>query len=452
MPKIDTNDINWEAIKESVKKEHDLTKISYETWILPLKLYKIEGETVVILVPSDQSQSVSYITNKYSLPFKVAISESLGKTYNVRFILEKDIKQLNNQKNIENTVKYENANLNSKYTFDTFVVGENNRFAHSASLAVAESPGQVYNPLFLYGGVGLGKTHLMHSIAHFIIDNDPEAKVLYVTSESFTNEVIEAIRIGKDTAAAMKKFRDKYRNVDVLLIDDIQFIIGKESTQEEFFHTFNHLHEEKKQIIISSDKPPKDMDILEDRYKSRFEWGLIADIQSPNYETRMAILKNKLDMKGYKISENIIQYIAENITTNIRNLEGAINKIIAYSRLENREIDMDLAEKALKDVISPNEDVPLTPEYILDVVCDHFNITKEEILSTKRESEIVTARQIIMYLCNKYTNYPSTKIGSILKKDHSTILHGVKKIEDYIKGNEEDIIKSIDILKRKLNI
>ncbi len=445
------DDKKWEEIKKSIEREHNLTNISYVTWIKPLELYSIDDDEVIIMVPSDQAQSASYISNKYTLPFKVAISEALGKTYEIRFVLEKDIDSLHKNKNTENNLKYENANLNLKYTFDTFVVGDNNRLAHSASLAVAESPGEVYNPLFLYGGVGLGKTHLMHSIAHFIIDNNPKAKVLYVTSETFTNEVIEAIRTAKDPTSAMKKLREKYRNVDVLLIDDIQFIIGKDRTQEEFFHTFNQLHEEKKQIIISSDKPPKDMDILEERYKSRFGWGLIADIQSPDYETRMAILKNKLETECLSISEDIIKYIAENITTNIRDLEGAINKIKAYSRLENRSIDMEIAEKALKDVISPKEDIILTPEYIIDIVCDHFNITRSDILSKKRNNDVAIPRQIIMYLCSKYTSTPSTKIGKMLNRDHSTILHGIDKIENDIKF-DEDIRLNIETIKKKINV
>ena len=440
----------WDEIKESIRKEHDLTDISYETWIKPLKLYGIDNNTVIIIVPSDQSQSVNYISNKYYLPFKVAISEALGSTYDINFILEKNVKTYKTE-NIENNVLYEKTNLNPSYTFDNFVVGDNNRLAHSASLAVAESPGEVYNPLFIYGGVGLGKTHLMHSIGNFIYQK-VGAKVLYVTSEIFTNEVIEAIRIGKNSPEAMKKFREKYRNVDVLLIDDIQFIIGKESTQEEFFHTFNQLHEEKKQIIISSDRPPKDMDVLEERYKSRFGWGLIVDIQSPDYETRMAILKNKMAMNLYSIDEEIIRYIAENITTNIRDLEGALNKINAYSRLENnKKIDMELAKNALKDVISPKERHNITPEYIIDVVCDQYNINKEDIISKRRNREIVIPRQVIMYLCIKKAGIPSTRIEKILKKDHSTIFHGANSIESELEY-DKDLKLSVDTLLNKLNL
>ncbi|MBQ1526283.1 MAG: chromosomal replication initiator protein DnaA [Lachnospiraceae bacterium] len=439
----------WDDIKESIRKEHSLTDISYETWIIPLKLYGIENNTVIILIPSDQAQSVNYISNKYLLPFKVAISEALGKTYDVNFILEKDI-NIHKASGIKNNVRYEKTNLNPSYTFDTFVVGENNRLAHSAALAVSESPGDVYNPLFLYGGVGLGKTHLMHSIGNYIFENIGD-NVLYVTSEVFTNEVIEAIRIGNTSPAAMKNFREKYRNVDVLLIDDIQFIIGKESTQEEFFHTFNQLHEEKKQIIISSDRPPKDMDVLEERYKSRFGWGLIVDMQTPNYETRMAILRNKMDSNSYSIDESIIRYIAENITTNIRDLEGALNKINAYSKLENRKVDMELAKNALKDVISPKEKQNITPEYIIDVVCDQYNIDKQDIFSKKRNSEIVIPRQVIMYMCIKKAGIASTRIEKILKKDHSTIFHGANKIESDMEY-DKDLKLSVDTLIKKLNL
>ncbi|MFT3983146.1 MAG: chromosomal replication initiator protein DnaA [Lachnospiraceae bacterium] len=444
----------WEEIKEAIRKEHNLSDISYKTWILPLKLYNVEKDKIVILIPFDQAQSLNYINNKYSLPIKVAIAEAVHKEYEIEFVLEKDIKTYKSSSisDSSNNVNYERANLNSKYTFNTFVVGGNNRFAHSASLAVAESPGEVYNPLFLYGGVGLGKTHLMHSIAHFIIENNPNAKVLYVTSEQFTNEVIDAIRIGNNSPTAMKKFREKYRNIDVLLIDDIQFIIGKESTQEEFFHTFNQLHEEKKQIIISSDKPPKDMDILEERYKSRFGWGLIADIQSPDYETRMAILQKKEEMDGYEIDEAVIQYIANNVKSNIRELEGALNKLIALSNLEKKEITLELAEEALKDIISPNIPNKITPEYIIEVVSEHFNIPPSDIYSKKRNSEIVLPRQIIMYLCRQMTDAPLTKIASLLgKKDHTTILHGEKKISADIE-TDESLKNSVETIKKKINL
>ena len=379
--------------------------------------------------------------------------------YDVEFILEKDASSgetsINN--NIINTPEYESTNLNHTYTFDTFVVGNNNRFAQSAALAVAESPGETYNPLFIYGGVGLGKTHLMHAIANYIISENPSKKVLYVTSEQFTNDIIDALRNGNSSqnAEAMSKFRDKYRNIDVLLVDDIQFIIGKERTQEEFFHTFNQLHEQNKQIIISSDKPPKEMEVLEERYRSRFAWGLIADIQQPDYETRMAILKKKKEKLNneYKesISDEVIDYIANNVTSNVRELEGALNKLIMFSKLENRDIDLSLAKEALKDVISPIEPIKITPEYILDVVCDHFNISPDDVCSKKRNAEIVLPRQIIMYLCRKYTDAPQVRIALLCgKKDHTTVIHAEEKIKELI--DEDDNVKNtIDTIIKKIN-
>ncbi len=451
---MDVFNKKWNDIKESLRREHDLSDISYKTWIIPLQFVDVKDDIVTILIPSDQEHSLNYISNKYTLPFKVAISEMMNQDYNVRFVLEKDIKKSKSKNNSksENSNEYEKANLNSKYTFDTFVVGGNNKFAHSAALAVAESPGELYNPLFLYGGVGLGKTHLMHSIAHFIIEENPNAKVLYVTSETFTNEVIETIRIGNNSPTAMTKFREKYRNVDVLLLDDVQFIIGKESTQEEFFHTFNQLHGEKKHIILSSDRPPKDMETLEERLRSRFEWGLIADIQPPDYETRMAILRKKEEMDGYDIDDEIINYIANNVKSNIRELEGALNKLIAFSHLEKREINMELAEEALKDIVSPNLPKEITPQFILDVVAEHFNIKPADILSRKRTSDIVLPRQIVMYLCREKTDIALTSVAKLLnKKDHSTIIHGHDKIAAEIEKNNS-IKEIIDILIKKINL
>ena len=314
----------WNEILQRVRDEHELSEISFDTWIKPLTVHSVKDNLVTILVPSEK-MGLEYVSKKYTLPIKVAIAEITGINYDIRFALPEDIKK-EEKKPVLQKNPYA-PNLNPKYTFDTFVVGSNNKFAHAASLAVAESPGEIYNPLFLYGGVGLGKTHLMHSIAHFILEKNPASRILYVTSEEFTNEVIEAIRNSNNTA--MTKFREKYRNIDVLLIDDVQFIIGKESTQEEFFHTFNTLHGNNKQIIISSDRPPKDMDILEDRIRSRFEWGLLADIQSPDYETRIAILRKKEELDGYNVGDDVIEYIACNVKSNIRELEGALYKIIA---------------------------------------------------------------------------------------------------------------------------
>lgn len=319
---------NWMTIKDTVRREYNLSDISYHTWVEPLKIYNVENDVVNIMIPSDQAHALNYISNKYKSFFQVTITELFNQYYDVSFILEKDAKQADTAEeglpavNPVYNINYENAHLNPKYKFDTFVVGSNNKFAHSASLAVAESPGQAYNPLYLYGGPGLGKTHLMHSIGHFTLEQNPNMKVLYVTSEEFTNEVIESIRSGN--AASMTKLREKYRTVDVLMVDDVQFIIGKESTQEEFFHTFNVLHAARKQIILSSDKPPKEMETLDERFRSRFEWGLIADIQPPDYETRMAILRKNAEGCERIIDEEIIKYIATNIKSNIRDRKSVV--------------------------------------------------------------------------------------------------------------------------------
>lgn len=443
----------WEDIKETVRKEYDLSEISYNTWIAPLKFYKVENDTVIISIPSDQSHALKYISNRYKSFFQVTITEMLDYNYDVSFILEKDEESKEKTSNIKDPsylINYENSNLNPKYKFDTFVVGSNNKFAQSASLAVAESPGVTYNPLYLYGGAGLGKTHLMHSIGHFILEQNPNMKVLYVTSEQFTNEVIESIRSGN--AAAMTTLREKYRTVDVLMIDDIQFIIGKESTQEEFFHTFNVLHSARKQIILSSDKPPKDMETLEERFRSRFEWGLIADIQIPDYETRMAILRKNAENFDKKIGDDILNYIAENIRSNIRELEGAFNKIIAFTRLNKvDELTLAVAEDALKDIIYPDKPKTITPTLILETVAEHYNISVDDIISKKRNGELIQPRHVVMYLCRNLIDIPFANIAKLLnKKDHTTVIHGVNKIaEDMVK--DEELRNKIEVIKKKLN-
>ena len=448
---------NWEMIKQTIHTEYDLTNISYNTWIEPLQFYDVKDDTVYIQIPTGQAHALNYISNKYSNYFKVTISEMMDHDYDISFILEKEKAadtdtDLKSPSSNINNINYEQANLNPKYKFDTFIVGNNNKFAHSACLAVAESPGNAYNPLFIYGGAGLGKTHLMHSIGHFILEQNPNMKVLYVTSESFTNEVIESIRSGN--ATAMTKLREKYRTVDVLMIDDIQFIIGKESTQEEFFHTLNHLHVSGKQIIISSDKPPKDIETLEARLRTRFEWGLIADISSPDYETRMAILRKKEELDGlekYHIPDEVMQYIANNIKSNIRELEGSLNKLIALSNLENKPIDIPLAAEALKDMISPDDTRAVSPELIMDVVSEHFNVPVAELKGKKRNAEIVLPRQIVMYLCRNMTDTPLKSIGALLGgKDHASISHGVRKIENDLK-TDEALNNTVNIIKKKIN-
>lgn len=449
---------NWDLILNKMKLEYCSSNISYTTWIAPLTVYEVKDNTVYILV--QLRASLEHIEEKYLLPFKVCIAEVTGIEFEVAFVTDNEAVIQEKKENIikKNRVNaiYEKANLNPKYTFDTFVVGSNNNFAHAASLAVAESPGEIYNPLFIYGGVGLGKTHLMHSVAHFILANDPSKKVLYVTSETFTNELIDALKAGKTgSELAMTKFREKYRNNDVLLIDDIQFIIGKESTQEEFFHTFNHLHTSGKQIIISSDKPPKDIETLEARLRTRFEWGLIADISAPNYETRMAILQKKIELdqlEKYNIPKDVLKYIAENVKTNIRELEGSLNKLIALYKLNHEgEIDIPLAAEALKDIISSENKREVTPELILDIVADHFGITVADLKSNKRNADIANPRQISMYLIRTMTESSLKAIGVVLGgKDHSTIKYGIEKIAAEEK-EDETLSNTINIIRKKIN-
>lgn len=442
----------WDEIKETIRKEYELTDVSYDTWIKPLSFYDVKDNVVIIMIPSDQSHALNYISSKYKNFFKVIVSEMMNHTYDISFVLEKEAmekeKKTESAAKISNHVNYENANLNPKYKFDTFVVGSNNKLAHSAALAAAESPGEVYNPLYIYGGAGLGKTHLMHSIGHFILERNPEIKVLYVTSENFTNEVISCIRSGD--AIKMNKMREKYRTVDILMIDDIQFIIGKESTQEEFFHTFNTLHSAGKQIILSSDKPPKDMETLEERLRSRFEWGLIADIQPPDYETRMAILQKNAENYNKEIDDAVLSYIADNVKSNIRELEGALNKIMAFSKLNKVDINLDHAEEALKDVIYPNKKKEITASFIIEVVAEHFGINPEDIASKKRTAELVQPRQIVMYFCRELTANSLQNIAKAIgKKDHTTVLHGIKTITKEMENNEE-LKNKVDIIRKKI--
>ena len=441
----------WNQILESVKEEHDLTKVSFDAWLKPLEVCAVEGDNLYILVPSGQL-GINYITKRYELPLKVSITEMTGVEYNLVFVMPDQANELKSKQLKKQTPppeRTERSNLNSNYTFDTFVVGSNNRFAQSASLAVAESPGEAYNPLYIYGGPGLGKTHLMHSIGNFILDQSPSSRVLYVTSEEFTNEVIESIRTGN--ATAMTKLREKYRTVDVLMIDDIQFIIGKESTQEEFFHTFNVLHAAGKQIILTSDKPPKEMETLEERIQSRFEWGLMADIGLPDYETRMAILRRKMETDKMELSDEILNYIANNIKSNIRELEGALNKLIAYGNLVKTEITMEIAMKELQNIITPDKPKEITPQLIIEAVSEHCQISLEQMISKNRSNSIVKPRQIAMYLCKDMTDIPLDSIGALLGgRDHSTIIHGIKKITEEYNSNETTRTL-IETIKKKIN-
>ncbi len=449
----------WAEIIEYLRVEHELTNVSFNTWIKPMQVLNVVDETAYIVVPSNPG----YIEKKYGSPLTASIGEVTGEEFVVKFISEEDdsveeIKALTSTSSITKAVTAaELAGLHPKYSFDTFVVGANSRFAHAAALAVAESPGEVYNPLFIHGGVGLGKTHLMHSIGRFILEKDPNKKVLYITSDTFTNELIDSLKMGRTRGneSAMAQFREKYRNIDVLLIDDIQFLIGKESTQEEFFHTFNHLYNARKQIIITSDRPPKDLKTLEDRLRTRFEMGLLADISTPDYETRIAILRKKIEndnLQRYNIPDDVLDYIATNIKKNIRELEGSLNKLIMLYKLNNSgSIDIGLASEALHDIISAENRNEVTPALILEVISEHYGVTVADLKSAKRTSDLVVPRQVAMYLIREMTENSLKGIGVILGgKDHSTIKHGIAKITENI-AKDEVLANNIDIIKKKIS-
>lgn len=446
----------WDEIKNNIKEEYDLSQVSFDTWIVPLKFFDDRDNVVSIIIPSNQSHALNYINKNYKDFFRIIITEMMKQNYDVRFILEKDTSDHNegetsyNNVSISDNINYLSANLIPKYKFETFVVGSNNRFAQNASLAVAESPGQVYNPLFIYGGPGLGKTHLMHSIGHYILEHNPNMKVLYVTCETFTNEVIDSIRSG-----SVNEIRNKYRTVDVLMVDDVQFIIGKDQTQIEFFNTFNALHDIGKQIILSSDKPPKDLKGLDERLISRFEWGLIADIQSPDYETRLAILKRNADNMNVNFSNEVYEYIANNIKYNIRELESALNRIVAQYKINNRynnnsELSIEDIDNYLKDIIKPDINKQITIDSIIETVAREYNVTYDDIVSTKRNAEFAFPRQIVMYISRRLLDTSLDSVAKTLKKkDHTTIMYGANKIDAEIKKDEafknriEEIINKI---------
>ncbi|NRZ55930.1 chromosomal replication initiator protein [Clostridium beijerinckii] len=425
----------WDKTLDIIKSE--LSEVSFNTWIKSCEPLSISSNTLKISVPNSFTQDI--LDKRYKDLVANSIKAVCSKLYTIEFIImseiyeKEEIKSSSNQKSKAIVVNDEmSSTLNPKYTFNSFVIGNSNRFAHAASLAVAESPAKAYNPLFIYGGVGLGKTHLMHAIGHYILDGNPNAKVVYVSSEKFTNELINAIKDDKN-----EEFRNKYRNVDILLIDDIQFIAGKERTQEEFFHTFNALHDANKQIILSSDRPPKEIPTLEDRLRSRFEWGLIADIQVPDFETRMAILKKKADVENLNVANEVMGYIATKIKSNIRELEGALIRIIAYSSLTNREVTVDLATEALKDIISKKQGKHVTIDLIQDVVSSYFNLRVEDLKSQRRTRNVAYPRQIAMYLSRKLTDMSLPKIGEEFGgRDHTTVIHAYEKISENLKTDD----------------
>ena len=438
----------WQEILETLIKDYGVTKVASTTWIEPLTIQSVTDDTITFYT-THGARGIEFIQHKYyDLYLAMAIQQVTEKKYKILFtgVMQPEQAPVPAHKDKSPVSNGNMGNLNPRYTFDTFVVGSTNKMAHAVSVAVAESPGSSYNPLFLYGGAGLGKTHLMHSIAHHIINNRKDLRVLYVTSEKFTNELIDSLKHDRN-----KQFRDKYRNIDVLLIDDIQFIIGKESTQEEFFHTFNELHEAKKQIVISSDKHPREISTLEERLRSRFEWGITADIQPPDYETKMAILNKRAELEHLEIDPEVMQYVANNINSNIRELEGALNKICVFSNLEKRPINLSLAEEALKDMIETQKEI--SPQLIMDLVAEHFNISVADILSKKKNKEIAVPRQICMYLCKTYTDYSFQAIGNLMgKRDHSTVLHGHNKIHEIMTSSKDGSMKTtVDILIKKLN-
>lgn len=438
----------WRDILDHIKTENDLTAVSFSTWIEPLVLKAADQEGFTLYVPMG-GMAINLLKKRYTYMIRTAVTEVTGLNLNVHYTEKEDLDYQEPETDDSLNEIMERAHLDPKYTFDSFVVGSNNKFAHAASLAVAESPGEIYNPLYLYAGVGLGKTHLMHSIAHFILKRNPEARVLYVTSETFTNELIDSIRNGNNSA--MSNFRRKYRNIDVLLIDDIQFIIGKESTQEEFFHTFETLYGQKKQIIVSSDKPPKDLDILEERIRSRLEMGLIADISSPDYETRMAILRKKQEIDGYEIDNEVLDYIARNIKSNIRELEGCLNHVHAKAVLEKCVVDLPLAEIILHDLITPDENKTVTSEMIISATAEHFHLSLQEIRSSKRDKKYVFPRMIAMYLCREMTEDALVTIANLLnRKDHTTVLSACKKIEQEMASNPQTR-NAVETIRKKVS-
>ncbi|ANB56077.1 chromosomal replication initiator protein DnaA [Anoxybacillus sp. B7M1] len=440
----------WNKALAEIEKK--ISKPSFETWLKSTKAHSLKGDTLVIVAPNEFARD--WLDSRYAHLIGETIYDITGEELTIKFIIphnsneeDIDLKQVTKKqrKLDDEQVDFPQNMLNPKYTFDTFVIGSGNRFAHAASLAVAEAPAKAYNPLFIYGGVGLGKTHLMHAIGHYVIEHNPSAKVVYLSSEKFTNEFINAIRDNK-----ADDFRNKYRNVDVLLIDDIQFLAGKEQTQEEFFHTFNTLHEESKQIVISSDRPPKEIPTLEDRLRSRFEWGLITDITPPDLETRIAILRKKAKAEGFDIPNEVMLYIANQIDSNIRELEGALIRVVAYSSLINKEINADLAAEALKDIIPSSKPKVITIQDIQRVVGQHFNLKLEDFKAKKRTKSVAFPRQIAMYLSRELTDCSLPKIGEEFGgRDHTTVIHAHEKISTLLQTDVQ-LQKQIKEIQEKL--
>lgn len=400
-----------------------LNKNSFNTWFLPLRVLEISGGRMVLT--HEDRFALDTLRKRYAILLENAVRQAYGEDYELIFV--------DPGAPIPPAPVSVESQLNPKYTFDTFVVGASNRFAHAASLAVAEVPSDAYNPLFLYGGVGLGKTHLMHAIGHYILEEDPSKRLLYITSERFTNEVIESI-----TNKTTQEMRERLRGVDVLMVDDIQFIAGKTATQEEFFHTFNHLHSSGKQIVISSDRPPRDIPTLEERLRSRFEWGLIADIQKPDYETRIAILRKKAESERTRVDEKVIEFIAENVQSNIRELEGSLTRVIAQAMLTGRPVTLESAQESLSGILGEQNARKVSPEAIMQVVADYYHLEKGDLTSQRRNREIALPRQVAMYLIRELMGLSTTRIGECFGgRDHTTVMHAIGKIEKGVKDSAQ---------------
>jgi len=448
MPDMDINEV-WNAMLESIQER--VTRPSFETWLRHTKPLGAEGSTIVVGVPNQFARD--WVESRWAPLIRETLQSMLGQQVQLKFVIPPGMQHAATTSDTPDQVTppprlspvAASGPLNPKYTFETFVVGNSNRFAHAACLAVAEAPAKAYNPLFIYGGVGLGKTHLMQAVAHFVLEHSPHMKVVYVSSETFTNELISSIRDGRTA-----DFRNRYRRVDVLLVDDIQFVAGKESTQEEFFHTFDALHAANKQIVISSDRPPKEIATLEDRLRSRFEWGLISDIQPPDLETRVAILRKKASLEGLRVPDDVLLYIATHIETNIRELEGALIRLVAYSSLTRQSITLDLATEVLKDILPALKPEPVTIRLIQEVVCQHYELPISEMTSKKRTRAVVLPRQVAMYLCRELTDASLPKIGEEFGgRDHTTVLHAYEKISQEA-ARDPGLRKTLEQLKEKI--
>ena len=422
---MDGNEL-WEKACALMRQE--MNHVTYSTFIEGnLTPVKLEDDVLILRIAMEQMKTM--LVNRYQPMIVTALTTAAGRRMSCESRTEAEIKETEKPEAEKPGI----IQLNPKYTFDTFVVGSANRFAHAAAVAVAENPAEAYNPLFIHGGVGLGKTHLMHAIGHYVQQQYPEKRLLYVTSETFINELISAIQQGRNT-----QFRNRFRNVDILMVDDIQFIAGKDSTQEEFFHTFNELFEHGKQIILTSDKPPQDIAKLEERLRSRFAWGLIADIQRPDVETRTAILRAKAISEGVKVPDEVLGLIADHVNSNIRELEGSFNKLVAYSMLVSEPITMDLARVALRDIINGEKRRQITAGMIMQTVCEYFSVTMEDLTSATRKREITVPRQIAMYLTRDLTAMSLPQIGTAFgNRDHTTVLHACSVVSKGIQDSVE---------------